>query len=47
MRGMRIATPEDVPALTTLINDAYRVEDFSVTGGRIDEGSPNGRASND
>lgn len=33
---MRVATRDDVPALVTLINRAYRVEAFFVTGSRID-----------
>ena len=32
----RIATPADVPALTSLINDAYVVERFFQVGDRID-----------
>lgn len=33
---IRVATLSDVPSLVTLINLAYRVEDFFVTGDRID-----------
>jgi GNAT superfamily N-acetyltransferase len=34
----RVATAEDVPALVALINRAYRVEEFFVTGPRTGEG---------
>jgi len=34
---VRLATPADAPALTRLINSAYRVEAFFITGDRIGE----------
>lgn len=34
---VRLATPADVPALTRLINTAYRVEAFFINGDRITE----------
>jgi N-acetylglutamate synthase-like GNAT family acetyltransferase len=40
---VRRATVEDVPALTALINRAYRVEEFFIDGDRIDEAGVRGQ----
>ncbi len=37
MSTPRLATPADAPALTRLINSAYRVEAFFIIGDRISE----------
>lgn len=34
--GLRAALPADVPAITALVNEAYRVEAFFVRGDRVD-----------
>ncbi len=36
-RDVRLASPNDAPALTRLINSAYRVEAFFIIGDRISE----------
>ncbi len=37
MVTIRPATPDDIPAIVQVVNRAYRIEDFFVTGDRTDE----------